>query len=80
MVVVAIVALAFGGVRYVRVLRERSVRYRDLTPQHRLAALQTASRKYRGELPDPACVSYHGRTAEKYERAGRYPWLPVGSG
>ncbi len=66
-VAVAIVALIAGGTRLHILSREynrRAMRY---------GAMSAMSRHHLGE----PIVGYYADLSEKYERAARYPWLPV---
>jgi hypothetical protein len=55
--------------------------YRDRC-RRAVSALRTAEKAFRGtrgrdENQRRATAERFGRVAEKYERAARYPWLPV---
>jgi hypothetical protein len=82
MALVAIAAFAMAGVMMVR----RSNEFRAITEEQ--ADAERASMEYaddaRGERGDPQRVArgeqmatYHRGLRIKYERAARYPWLPV---
>ena len=51
--------------------------FRRRAIQLRLAEQSYRHPSYRDEVEDPAVADHLGRLADKYERAARYPWLPV---
>ncbi len=69
MLVVAIAGLVLG------VLVERRARFLRIAARHKIPASDPAF-NYRG-FYIPRRLIYHGMMESKYERAARYPWLPV---
>ena len=52
----------------------RSAAYSQLAEYHRVEAFRSS---YPGALNGPARLARHLELHSKYERAARYPWLPV---
>src|SRR4051812_43881044 len=83
---VVLVAVTMGAAEHLRRLR---IVYREQVARHR--ALETSSRRIAGYAtglqrlgleprarPGPGRrTEYHAAMRRKYERAARYPWLPV---
>jgi hypothetical protein len=89
MIAVAVAGVAIAGVVG---LRRRGESLRRMAQGHDLAARRAADALWappgwetnpgeggqRSAIPDWERLAYHNRLKEKYERAARYPWLPVG--
>jgi hypothetical protein len=83
MVVVAVVALLLGVVAILR----RRTHFQRLADYHAEAARQLRSSHGSAihpggayvhiPLTPPSLADYHENLAAKYERAARYPWLPI---
>ena len=84
MIAVAIAGALLGLLAYARGLQDRSADYQRLATEHQFQSFlltgymvtngtnNETSRKFDSELR-----SHHDRIRFKYERAARYPWLPV---
>jgi hypothetical protein len=78
MVAVAIFAIVFGSI----VLRQRAERFRQLAESNGMRRFVTGDSEVWIWVERPVDVSplwfeWRRALAEKYERAARYPWLPV---
>src|SRR5579862_1676552 len=86
MVAVAIVGISLGleGIRRRKAEYSKRWEYhRGNNVQGRMDLTDGLFRMHRGgpipfrELARESQIQYHGKMARKYERAARYPWLPV---
>ena len=82
MILIAVVAVIVFGF----VLRKKSYDYQALAERHdeiswHFASIDEASMASSAHLPITShrieAAAYHQRMKAKYERAARYPWLPV---
>src|SRR4051812_8359590 len=82
-VLVAVAAITSGVLVYVERMKRLSQQYRERALNHYWQEMTIGTGQksgYNGKVlsPDPSgLVSYHAQLREKYERAARYPWLPV---
>jgi hypothetical protein len=77
MIAVAGFGLAMGGAAYAVRLAHRRAYYHSLAVNLRMAEQSCRSPSYRDAVQDLTAAKHLGQLAEKYERAARYPWLPV---
>jgi hypothetical protein len=71
MIMIAVVAIVLGAIA----IDERRDRFRQLAAYHD-RVVQALRPPYVPQV-NPRRVAYHRDLAAKYERAARYPWLPL---
>jgi hypothetical protein len=79
MVAVAVVAMLMGEADIAQRLRRRRDEFVSRAQWHG-EIVATWNARWRPAPPGAATLrlmDYHGSLARKYERAARYPWLPV---
>jgi hypothetical protein len=85
MIVIAVVALLMTGAFEVKRALRRASAYSQLAATHAMfrafslaeADLYRGNHFIRLEARERALARHQGALAAKYERAARYPWLPV---
>ena len=79
MIAVAVVAVVFGLVRWKRTMDRRAYFYAERAMYHTVRGFDGVPDWIRDEQPPEVRrrIEYHAALARKWNRAYRYPWLPV---